>query len=160
MKTLITLCIVLAVSICTAQEPTEKVSNLFTPEQVEQLKETLSSLSEKLKNSEGAIFTKEEATLIMQKLQSTQEQLAKSTVFTKTIKTATSPTSHTKVKYSITFDEEENPQVIADLKNLDLKPLSDTLAEFVVALQDSPKIKELSEKMEQVHEKIKVEEKN
>ncbi|RMB56661.1 hypothetical protein EAX61_13730 [Dokdonia sinensis] len=154
MKTVITLCIALAVSICTAQEPAKINENLLSPEQVEQLKETLTSIAQKLDSNKDTFFSKEEVQLLMQKLESTQEQQAQSTVFSKTYRTDSSPTSHTEVKYSVTLNDKEDLAGIEDLKNLDLSELSSTMADFVTALLQSPKIKELAVSLQQLQEKL------
>lgn len=154
MKTIITLCIALAVSICTAQEKTEKHSKFFTSEQVEQLQETLERLSDKLEKLEISGISTAEIEDIKVAFNNANDSIVRKVRFFKTFEKKTSPTSNVRLKYSITYDKDKDEKTLADINPEDFDTFKEAMKDFFDAMETSPKIKEFEIKLQQLQEKL------
>ena len=155
MKTIITLAMALIVSVCAGQE-NEQISNEFiSVEHVEQIKEVLTTLSEKLNNAKSPLIHKDDVYHIIHTLKGVHGEMEDKTVFTKVIKRECSPTSSTEIKYTITINSDEDYKHIEALEHVDFVALKEAMKELLVTMQESPLLKELAESLKDLESDLK-----
>ncbi len=159
MKTMITFILICMTTITMGQNATQQENTVISEEKLVELKEVLQKLSTKLEKlqEQDVLITKADMKILKLKLSEAMVKLDHSMDLQESVYITTDNGEKVKVAYSFKINPQDDNTVDA-IQDVNFVAIGDTLTDVLKELQESPKLKELADRMNELEKKYELRE--
>lgn len=155
MKTVITFMFICFTALGFGQNNTTEDASIITKEKTLELKEVMRELSAKLEalQQDDVLITKVDMKILRLKLAETMVKIENSETFKEFVHITAENGEKVKVAYRFTAIPEDHTKISA-IENVNFEVIGDTLSRVLMELQESPKLKDLAARINELEEKL------